>query len=84
MIREGCFKIKEEHEELKDQCGSMMEDVELRKLDKGIQQNSLSLQQLLDERIRIWKKSAIVETKVKQLEEEMKKNFLRKKVVLIE
>jgi len=60
----------------------MMEDVELMKLDKEIQQNGLSLQELLDERFQLRKKSGMVETKVKHLEEEMKKNVFSKKVVV--
>ena len=64
-IHEGYSKIKGELEELNDQCESMMEDVELRKHDEEIQQNGLSLQELLDERVRLRKKSAMVETKFK-------------------
>jgi len=72
-IHEGCSKVKEELEELKNQCGSTMEVDELKELDEEIQQNGLSLQELLDERVRIREKSSMVEIKVKHLEDAMKK-----------
>lgn len=59
-------------------------DDELKELDEEIQQDGLDLQELLDERARLRKKSAMVETEIKQLEDEMKKKLLEKKVVVIE
>ena len=82
-IRESCSELRRELEELKSQCGSTT-DVELKELDEEIRQSGLGLQELLDERTRLRKKSAMVEAEIKQVEEEIKKKLLGKKIVVIE
>jgi len=47
-------------------------------LEVEIQQGNLRLQELEEERIRLRKKSTLVETEVKKLEDEIKEDFLRK------
>ena len=82
-IRESCSELKRELEELNSQCGST-KDVELKELDEEIRQSGLGLQELLDERARLRKKSVMVEAEIKQIEEEIKKKLLGKKIVGIE
>jgi len=82
-IQERCLELRRELEELKSQCGSTMDD-ELKELDEEIRQSGLGLQELLDERAWLRKKSAMVEAKIKQIEEEIKKKLLGNKIVVIE
>ena len=51
--------------------------------DEEIQQGNLRLQELMNERVRLREKSAMAESKVKKLEEGIKKDFLDRKAVVI-
>ena len=59
-------------------------DDELKELDEEIWQSGLGLQEILDERARLRKKSAMVEAEIKQIEEEIKKKLLGKEITVIE
>lgn len=82
-IRESCSELRRELDELRSQCESTT-DIELKGLDEEIQQNGLGLQELFDERARLREESGKVEAEIKQVEEEIKKKLLGKKVVVIE
>ena len=61
-------------EELEEECLGPNEE---------IQQGDLRLQALMNERAQLREKRALVEAEVHKLEEEIKKDFLDKKIVLI-
>lgn len=73
-------------------CGALEEGIaQLEELkeerlgsDEEIQQGDLRLQELMNESIRFRKKSAMVEAEVKKLEDGIKKDFLDKRIVVIE
>ena len=65
-IQESCSGLRRELEELKSQRRSTM-DGEFKELDEEIRQSGLGLQELLDERARLRKKSAMVEAEIKQV-----------------
>jgi len=61
-IRESCSELRRELEKLRSQCESTA-DMELKELDEGIQHSGLDLQELFDERARLRKESARVESR---------------------
>ena len=74
-IQESCLELRRELEELKSQCRSTI-DGELKELDEEIRRSGLGIQELLDERAHLRKKSAMVEAEIKQIEEEIRKKLL--------
>jgi len=82
-IRESCSELRKELEELRSQCESTT-SIELDEVGEEIHQNRLGLQELFDERARLRKERSKVEMKVEQVEEEIKRRLLGKKVVVIE
>jgi len=82
-IRESCSKLREELKELRSQYESTT-CLELDKVDEEIHQNRLGLQGLFNKRARLRKERSKVEIEVKQVEEEIKRRLLGKKVVVIE
>jgi len=62
-----------------------MEELEEERLgpNEDIQQGNLRLQELMNERVRLRDKSAMMEEEFKKLEEGIRKDFLDKKTVVI-
>jgi len=52
-------------------------------LEDEIQQGNLRLHKLEEERVRLRKKSALMDTEVKKLEDEMKDDFLTEKTRMV-
>lgn len=51
-------------------------------LEEEIQQGNIRLQELEEERVWLRKKSALVDAKVKMMEDEIKEDFLRKNTIV--
>jgi len=82
-IRESCSELRKELKELRNQCEDTT-NIELDKVDEEIHLNRLDLQEIFDKRARLREERSKVETEVKQVEEEIKRRLLGKKVVVIE